>query len=583
MLGRIHRGAGVALAVGTIAVGAPAAVVFADPSGDHGRQSSDHRGGSGDHGGGSGDHGRHHENAISHVLLISVDGLHQSDVEWYVSNHPGSELAKLVGGGAEYARAQTPIPSDSFPGMTAQVTGGNPRTTGIYYDDEYSHAVLPAGTTSCHGQPTGGEVIYDSPDDNNASALDAGQGLTGLPGSILEMTAQPQSLLNPAALPVNPQTCKPIYPHEYLQVNTIFEVAHDHGLRTAWSDKHPAYEALEGPSGNSIDDLFTPEIDSIALEPSGNPYPGEISWTEDNAATMQYDSYKVQAVLNEIDGFDHSRKTKVGVPAIFGMNFQTVSTAEKLHTSDGLSGGYLPGTTTPGPLLQRALDYIDAKLQAMGEEIQAQGLAGSTAIVVSAKHGQSPQDPNSLVKIKDGLIIEAINAAWEAAHPGAGALIVAGTDDDAWQSYLSNTSQEAADFVKSYLWNHTATGVAYDGSTRTLAHSGLAEIFAGKDAAKYFGVPLSDPRHPDVWGVVQVGVVYTGGSKIAEHGGANPADRDVPIVVYAPGAVEPGRYRPWVETTQIAPTILDLLGLDPNALQAVQIEGTQVLPGVDRP
>src|SRR6185437_7461316 len=351
MLGRIHRSAGVALAVGAIAVAAPAAVVFADPSGDHGRP--------------PGDHGRHHENLISHVLLVSVDGLHQSDVEWYVNNHPGSELAKLVGGGAEYTRAQTPIPSDSFPGMTAQVTGGNPRTTGVYYDDEYSHAVLPAGTTSCHGQPTGGEVIYDSPDDINATALDAGQGLTGLPGSILEMTAQPQSLLNPAALPVNPQTCKPIYPHEYLEVNTIFEVAHDHGLRTAWSDKHPAYEALEGPWGNSIDDLFTPEIDSNALEPNGNPYPGEISWTGDNAATMQYDSYNVPAVLNEIDGYDHSRTTKVGVPAIFGMFFQAVATAEKLLSSDGLNGGYLPGSTTPGPLLQRALDYINAKLQAM--------------------------------------------------------------------------------------------------------------------------------------------------------------------------------------------------------------------------
>ena len=610
MLRRIHRSAGVALAVGAIAVGTPAAVVFANPSGGRGRQSSDHKGnfadhrrGSQDHGqhygdhggrsgehrkkhpgghGGSGDHGHHHGSSISHLLLISVDGLHQSDLEWYVSNHPSSELAKLVGGGAEYSQAQTPIPSDSFPGMTAQVTGGNPRTTGIYYDDEYSHAVLPAGTTSCHGQPTGGEVIYDSPDDINAGALDAGEGLAGLPESILEMTAQPGSLLNPAALPVNPATCKPIYPHEYLEVNTIFEVIHDHGLRTAWSDKHPAYEALEGPSGNSIDDLFTPEIDSIALESNGKPYPGEISWTEDNAATMQYDSYKVQAVLNEIDGYDHSRKTKVGVPAIFGMNFQTVSTAEKLHTSDGLTGGYLPGTNTPGPLLQRALDYINAKLQAMSEEIQAQGLADSTAIIVSAKHGQSPQDPDSLVKIKDGPIIEAINAAWETAHPGSGALIVAGTDDDAWQSYLSNTSQEAANFVKEYLWNHTATGVAYDGSTRTLAHSGLSEIFAGKEAAKYFGVPLSDPRHPDVWGVVQVGVVYTGGSKVAEHGGANPADRDVPIVVYAPGAVQPGTYRSWVETTQIAPTILDLLGLDPDALEAVQIEGTQVLPGVDR-
>ncbi len=437
MLGRIHRGAGVALAVGTIAIGAPAAVVFADPSRGHGGQSGDHghfgdhgqgsgnhgRGpgnhgrGPGDHGGTPGDRGHHHQNTISHVLLISVDGLHQSDLEWYVSNHPGSELAKLVGGGAEYSQAQTPIPSDSFPGMTAQVTGGNPRTTGIYYDDEYSHAVLPAGTTSCHGQPTGGEVIYDSPDDINASALDAGEGLAGLPESILEMTAQPQSLLNPAALPVNPLTCKPIYPHEYLEVNTIFEVAHDHGLRTAWADKHPAYEALEGPAGNSIDDLFTPEIDSIALEPNGNPYPGEISWTEDNAATMQYDSYKVQAVLNEIDGYDHSRKTKVGVPGIFGMNFQTVSTAEKLHTSDGLTGGYLPGTNTPGPLLQRALDYINAQLQTMDEEIQAQDLANSTAIIVSAKHGQSPQDPDSLVKIKDGPIIEAINAAWEASSP----------------------------------------------------------------------------------------------------------------------------------------------------------------------
>jgi hypothetical protein len=50
---------------------------------------------------------------------------------------------------------------------------------------------------------------------------------------------------------------------------------------------------------------------------------------------MQYDAFKVQAVLNWIDGFNHSRTQHVGVPAIFGMNFQTVSTAEKLPTSDG--------------------------------------------------------------------------------------------------------------------------------------------------------------------------------------------------------------------------------------------------------
>ncbi|HEX3692847.1 MAG TPA: alkaline phosphatase family protein [Solirubrobacteraceae bacterium] len=571
MLSSINRGALAALAAGALAAIVPATGVLAAGPVAHGPRANAGQGQ---------DRHRHHPNSISHVLLISVDGLHQSDLDWYVADHPGSELAKLMGAGAEYPQAHTPIPSDSFPGMVAQVTGGNPRTTGIYYDDEYSHAVLPAGTTSCHGQPTGGEVIYDSPDDLDATVLDAGQGLSGLPGGILGMTENPNSLLNPAALPVNPTTCKPIYPHEYMQVNTIFEVAKAHGLRTAWSDKHPAYEALDGPTGTGIDDLFTPEIDSNAIQPNGEPYPGEISWTGDNAATIQYDSYKVKAILNEIDGYNHGRNERVGVPAIFGMNFQTVSTAEKLLSSDGLSGGYEPGTTTPGPLLARALGYIDSELEAMDKEIHAQGLADSTAIVLSAKHGQSPQNPDQLTRIKDGPIIEAINNAWSAAHPGAGPLIVAGTDDDAWQSYLSDTSLQAGKFVKEYLWNHSATGIAYDGTTRTLPHSGLAQIYAGKDAARYFGVPLADPKHPDVWGVVQVGVVYTGGSKIAEHGGANPADRDVPILVYAPGAVAAGVSDRWVETTQIAPTILDLLGLDPNALQAVKIEGTQVLPGV---
>jgi hypothetical protein len=43
-------------------------------------------------------------------------------------------------------------------------------------------------------------------------------------------------------------------------VNTVFEVLRNHGLRTAWSDKHPAYEILNGPSGKGIQDLFTPEI-----------------------------------------------------------------------------------------------------------------------------------------------------------------------------------------------------------------------------------------------------------------------------------------------------------------------------------
>ena len=343
--------------------------------------------------------------------------------------------------------------------------------------------------------------------------------------------------------------------------------------------------------------FFAPEIDSNAIMPNGKPYPDGSDWAHNDAATKQYDGYKVQAIINEIDGFDHSGTNKVGTPAIFGMNFQTVSVAEKLNTpavligpngtgdynlGPKLAGGYLPGTTTPGPLLSLALDYVNAQLQNMDNEIQKQGLSDSTAIIVTAKHGQSPQDPNLLRRIDDGPIIAAINNAWNthvSCSTNCPALIVAGTDDDLWQSYLSVKTQAAADFVKNYLWTHSAPGQMYNGTTVSVPHSGLAKIYAGEESADFFGVPVSDPRHPDVFGRVQVGVVYTGGhSKLAEHGGNNPGDLDVPILVYAPGTVEHGSSDEWVKTAQVAPTILSLLGLDSHKLQAVGIEHTQVLP-----
>src|SRR5215469_14172783 len=108
-----------------------------------------------------------------HVLLISVDGMHQSDLDWYIANHPNSTLAKLTHGGIEYTNAETSNPSDSDPGGTALMTGGNPKSTGIYYDVEYSHTVDEPGVTCTPNQPaTGGDVIYDSPDDALASVND---------------------------------------------------------------------------------------------------------------------------------------------------------------------------------------------------------------------------------------------------------------------------------------------------------------------------------------------------------------------------------------------------------------------------
>ena len=531
----------------------------------------------------NGGHG--HQKGVQHVLLISVDGLHQQDLTWYGQNNPSSLLATLYRQGVEYSNAQTPFPSDSTPGMTAQVTGGNPRSTGFYYDDTWNHDVFPAGTTNCSGPVPGGEAAYEEFIDKDSNALDAGQGLPNLPADILQMTGNPIDVINPANLPVDPTTCKPIYPNQYLQVNTIFNVARAHGLRTAWSDKHPAYQMFNGPTGTNgpdgtgVQDYFTPEINSQALPVStwgaGN------DWTKNNAATMEYDSFKVQAILNEIDGFDHSGKNQVGVPAIFGMNFQTVSTAQKLPTSDGLTGGYLPGGTVPGPLLVRALNYINTEIGLMVARIQAQGLAGSTAIIISAKHGQSPTDPNALARVPDGPIIDAVNAAWKSAHPGAGDLVIFSTDDDGMLLWLSDRSQTAADFVKNYLLTHSAAGNNIAGNPITVSASGLTKVYAGAASAAFYGVPVSDPRHPDITGIVQYGVVYTGGKgKIAEHGGDAPQDRDVPILVVLPGLKNGRVIGAPVETTQIAPTILSLLGLSPKELQAVRIEGTKVLPSL---
>ena len=503
-----------------------------------------------------------------HVLLLSVDGLHQSDLAWYVKQNPNSALASLVSHGAQFTQAHTPIPSDSFPGMVGQVTGGDPRATGVYYDDTYNHALLPAGTTNCTGARPGVEVTYFEALDKNPLALDAGQGLSGLPGSILGMTGSPQSLIDATQLPVDPTTCKPVYPHQYLRVNTIFEVARAAGMRTAWSDKHPAYEILNGPSGTGVQDLFTPEINSQASVAGSD-------WTSDNALTQQYDSYKVQSVINEIHGYDHSGTTKVGMPAIFGMNFQTVSTAEKLP-----SGGYAADGSTPSPLLQGALSYINSQVGAMLDALHQVGELSDTIVIISAKHGQSPIDPSKLTRIDDGPIITALNTAWDAAgHTGP--LVAFAVDDDGMLMWLNDRSQAAGDFAKVFLLGHSGTGTNVTGASKPYTQSGLTTVYDGAAAATYFGIPSADTvgmaRVPDLLGIAQVGTVYTGGTKkIAEHGGANPDDLAVPLLVSGP-MIKPSVQSAPVETTQIAPTILSVLGLDPGALQAVQMEHTAVL------
>ena len=531
-----------------------------------------------------------------HVLVLSVDGMHQSDLARYVRAHPGSALAGLTRRGAQYTHAQTTFPSDSFPGMVAQFTGGTPATTGVFYDDTWNHALLPAGTVDCPSATPGAEVSFTEGADRsqNPITLDAGQqlassALRALPTNtlaqtlaaapaitqaILAMTPNPQALLNPAALPVDRATCLPVYPHRYLKVNTVFEVARAAGLRTAWSDKHPAYEILSGPSGAGVQDLFTPEINSVA-DSAGD------DWTKNNLLTQEYDSTKVAAVLNEISGKDHTGTRQVGTPAVFGMNFQSVSTAEKLPESGGLAGGYLPDGA-PGPLLSNAFDYIDLQIGRLTAQIQRAGQTGSTTIILSAKHGQSPVDRAALRRVDDGAVLGGLAAAWQNQHPATPNLVSFSVDDDGMLLWLADRSPAALDFAKNYLLDHPAAANR-DGDptgtfSTTVPASGLSQVLTGSAADQFIGAPAGDGRVPDLIGIARYGVVYTGKTgKIAEHGGNHAEDRDVPLVVAGAG-VAARVVDAHVDTTQIAPSILALLGLDPAALQAVVTEHTAVLP-----
>jgi len=114
--------------------------------------------------------------------------------------------------------------------------------------------------------------------------------------------------------------------------------------------------------------------------------------------------------------------------------------------------------------------------------------------------------------------------------------------------------------------------------------AGIGQIFSGPAITQMFNAPglppNGDPRTPDIIVTPNVGVTYSGsGKKLAEHGGFSHDDTNVMMLLSNP-FFRPGTVTSPVETAQIAPTILEWLGLDPNALQGVQLEHTQVLPAV---
>ena len=538
---------------------------------------------------------------IKHVLLISVDGMHAVDFINCANGVSGVNngqpycpaMAALATHGINYVAASTSKPSDSFPGLTAIVTGGSPALTGVYYDVAYSRnldgpAIMTGngngpGPCTPGAAPTGFTTEYEEGIDIDQSKVNG-----GAPGAAL--TDGGIASIDPQKLNRDPaKGCAPVWPWEFERANTIFSVVHQHGGVAAWSDKHPAYSSVAAGLGpKALDDFYGPEINSTVVGLPGVTTPTGVScstvldpnsdtsaWTNSFQNIQCYDTLKVDAVLNWIDG-----KTRLGAgrlratPNVFGMNFQALSVGQKLiEASNNTTGGYLDAAATPSGALLSEFQFVDASIAQFVSELKKQGLYDSTLIVITAKHGQSPIDP-SLYKRQAGangispatVISNDLHAAMPPSEDPNGSGI-GSTEDDVSLLWLTDPSF-TAEAVTLLEANAGPTGI------------GLGQFFYGPSLILNYNDPTKDPRTPDIIVTPNVGVTYSGShAKQEEHGGFAHDDTNVVLLLSNP-SFRAATVRSSVGTAQVAPTVLQALHIDPSALDAVRIEGTPVLPAL---
>jgi len=347
--------------------------------------------------------------------------------------------------------------------------------------------------------------------------------------------------INPDNLPqaiINGK-CTEVYPHARLRVNTIFEIVEASGKQTAYTDKHPAYDLVRGPSGKGLTVGYFPEIAATANTVN---------------ATIAYDQLHVDAFLDWIAGEGktpaNSEIQGAGLtttPTLFGGNFQAVNVGQK-------TSGYTNGTLKfTAPLLQ-AIDFVDNSLGQVVSALKAKKIYDDTLIIVASKHGQAPINPALYRKINPALIA-----------PATGVNISFVTTDDIALIFLED--QSTLETAVQGLMKATSTLQIQD------------LIYGPRLTALGFGNPATDPAVPDIIVRPELGVIYTKSTaKIAEHGGLSDDDRKVACFVSGSGLKET-KFGQRVSTRQIAPTVLKVLGLDPESLEGVKAQGTRVLAG----
>jgi Type I phosphodiesterase / nucleotide pyrophosphatase len=490
------------------------------------------------------------KNQVRHILLISADGMTELDYQLWVKNNPTSAIAQLASQGVHYSNAYLTKPGDSIPATVGIFAGATPAVAGMYYDDAYNRSWFVPTDTTC-ATPVGTVTSLKQDIDFNPNVVDGGASANG--GAQINPALLPRQLVN--------GVCVPVYPHNEMRVNNVFEVVKGtfHGV-TAFAEKRPSYEFLQGPSGKGVSDLFLLEINANAALNS-------LSTCE------TFDSLRTVAVLNWINGKDHTGTTNIGVPQIFGMNFQSVNAAKK----DSADSGYVDSIGTPDTNLQAALTFIDQNVGSFVSALAAQGLTESTAVIFMAKHGESPQDPAHR------------NIQSTAASGGIPTVLAAQGLTPITTGTLKATNYKITNKTAALIWlgNQALTQQV---ATALIASSNspgnplnIAQVLWGSSLQQYFPDPTVDSAPPDIVVIPNLGTNYESPTAnppvAAEHGGFNEYELHVPITIVH-NTVKHGTVKSPVTTMQLAPTMLSLLNIDPHSLQGVTLEGTAVLPAL---
>jgi predicted AlkP superfamily pyrophosphatase or phosphodiesterase len=442
------------------------------------------------------------DHPAARVLLLSIDGLHAVDLANWIAAHPHSILAELSARGVTYMNAHTPM-ADAAAGLLAATTGGTPISTGIVSSDGYDHALSPAGS-SCK---------------TNGAAL------------ALDASFRADGSFDATKAPLDPRNgCTPLWPHNLLHVNTIFEVVRYKIGPTAWAGVSAATtDLLRGPSGKGLND-------TCGFEKS----------TDDDA--------RVAAVLHWIDGKDCAGNTKTPVPVLFGMSFASLAAAQTAARM-----GYVDAAGTPSAGLAERFASLDAAIGRMVQELKTKNLYDSTWIFVTSPYGQSPMDQRRRRLIPITRVLAVVNAA----EPSLAAHV---TEGDAAMIWLRDSAKTAA-VVKAFGDQAEALGIA--------------DIYSGARLTLTLNSPMKDSRTPDIILQPELGVLWTSQYDGAPAANGGMLDEETHVALLVSGSQLTGRYDPtYVPTTQLGPLLLRALGMEKFDLQALHLEHSPALPGI---